>query len=103
MQIYYFWQNIQNLPKIINGFYNLITMFTSFAPGMPEKDSTRQAIADSWPNKMDDVCARKEWGKRSALPDGADETAVTAMMAVFIYGDVNAFDYQRRLKSCPVT
>ena len=62
MQIYYFWQNIQNLPKIINGFYNLITMFTSFAPGMPEKDSTRQAIADSWPNKMDDVCARKEWG-----------------------------------------
>ena len=22
----------------------------------------RQAIADSWPNKMDDVCARKEWG-----------------------------------------
>ena len=25
-------------------------------------DPVRQAIADSWPNKMDDVCARKEWG-----------------------------------------
>ena len=21
-----------------------------------------QAIADSWPNKMDDSCAREEWG-----------------------------------------
>lgn len=27
-----------------------------------EVDPTRQAIADSWPNKMDDTCARKEWG-----------------------------------------
>ena len=26
-----------------------------------EVDPVRQAIADSWPNKMDDVCARKEW------------------------------------------
>jgi len=25
-------------------------------------DPVRQAIADSWPNKMDDSCARKEWG-----------------------------------------
>ena len=25
-------------------------------------DPVRQAIADSWPNRMDDVCARKEWG-----------------------------------------
>jgi len=22
----------------------------------------KQAIADSWPNKMDDTCAREEWG-----------------------------------------
>jgi nucleoside-diphosphate-sugar epimerase len=21
-----------------------------------------QAIADSWPNKLDDTCARQEWG-----------------------------------------
>ena len=27
-----------------------------------EVDPVRQAIADSWPNKMNDVCARKEWG-----------------------------------------
>ena len=27
-----------------------------------EVDPVRQAIADSWPNKTDDVCARKEWG-----------------------------------------
>lgn len=27
-----------------------------------EVDPVRQAIADSWPNKMDDTCARKEWG-----------------------------------------
>ncbi len=25
-------------------------------------DPVRQAIADSWPNKMDDSCAREEWG-----------------------------------------
>ena len=25
-------------------------------------DPVKAAIADSWPNKMDDVCARKEWG-----------------------------------------
>ncbi len=25
-------------------------------------DPVRQAIADSWPNSMDDSCARKEWG-----------------------------------------
>ncbi len=25
-------------------------------------DTVRQAIADSWPNSLDDSCARKEWG-----------------------------------------
>ena len=30
--------------------------------GIDEVDPVRQAIADSWPNKMDDTCARKEWG-----------------------------------------
>ena len=24
-------------------------------------DPLRQSIADSWPNKMDDSCARNEW------------------------------------------
>ncbi len=27
-----------------------------------EIDPVRQAIAESWPNKMDDSCAREEWG-----------------------------------------
>jgi nucleoside-diphosphate-sugar epimerase len=27
-----------------------------------EPDSVRQAIADSWPNSLDDSCAREEWG-----------------------------------------
>jgi len=27
-----------------------------------EIDPVRQAIADSWPNSMDDSAARKEWG-----------------------------------------
>ena len=27
-----------------------------------EIDPVRQAIADSWPDSMDDTCARKEWG-----------------------------------------
>lgn len=27
-----------------------------------EVDPVRQHIADSWPNSMDDTCARKEWG-----------------------------------------
>ncbi|HQB23582.1 MAG TPA: L-threonine 3-dehydrogenase, partial [Bacteroidales bacterium] len=25
-------------------------------------EPVKQAIADSWPNKMDDSCAREEWG-----------------------------------------
>jgi nucleoside-diphosphate-sugar epimerase len=25
-------------------------------------DPVKQAIADSWPNYMDDSCAREEWG-----------------------------------------
>jgi len=29
-----------------------------------EVDPVRQAIADSWPNKMDDSAARLEWGWR---------------------------------------
>lgn len=27
-----------------------------------EVDPVRQAIADSWPDNMDDCCAREEWG-----------------------------------------
>ncbi|MDR0712241.1 MAG: L-threonine 3-dehydrogenase, partial [Prevotellaceae bacterium] len=27
-----------------------------------EVDPLKQSIADSWPNSLDDSCARKEWG-----------------------------------------
>ena len=27
-----------------------------------QPEPIKQAIADSWPNKMDDSCAREEWG-----------------------------------------
>ncbi len=36
-----------------------------YVPGFKmryEADPVRQAIADSWPDKMDDSCAREEWG-----------------------------------------
>lgn len=36
-----------------------------------EVDPVRQAIADSWPNKMDDSCARAEWDWKPAF--GLDE------------------------------
>jgi nucleoside-diphosphate-sugar epimerase len=31
-----------------------------------EVDPLRQAIADSWPNSLDDTCARKEWDWKPA-------------------------------------
>jgi nucleoside-diphosphate-sugar epimerase len=40
----------QNIKKYVPGF----TMEY-------EVDSLRQAIADSWPNSLDDTCAREEW------------------------------------------
>lgn len=46
-------------PEII---YNKIK---EYVPGLKmtyEIDPLRQAIAESWPNKLDDTCAREEWG-----------------------------------------
>ena len=37
-----------------------------------EVDPVRQAIADSWPDRMDDSCAREEWGWAPSY--GLDET-----------------------------
>lgn len=41
-----------------------------------EVDPVRQAIADSWPNSLDDTAAREEWGFRPAY----DLSAMTADM-----------------------
>ena len=46
-------------PEII---YNAIKKYYPNFEMEYKFDPIRQAIADSWPNKMDDSCARKEWG-----------------------------------------
>lgn len=48
-------------PEII--YHNI----QKYVPGFQMKykvDPLRQAIADSWPNSLDDTCAREEWGWR---------------------------------------
>lgn len=43
----------------------LFAAIRKYIPGLKVRyqvDPVRQAIADSWPDKMDDSCARKEWG-----------------------------------------
>mgnify|MGYP006906849828 CR=1 FL=1 len=30
-------------------------------------DPLRQAIAESWPNSLDDTCAREEWGMETGI------------------------------------
>lgn len=43
----------------------LYEVIKKYVPGLEmryEFDPVRQEIADSWPNKMDDSCAREEWG-----------------------------------------
>ena len=46
-------------PEII---YNAIKKYYPNFEMEYKFDPIRQAIADSWPNKMDDSCARNEWG-----------------------------------------
>lgn len=46
-------------PEII---YNKIKEYYPDFKMRYEVDPVRQAIADSWPDKMDDSCAREEWG-----------------------------------------
>ena len=41
-----------------------------------EVDPLRQAIAESWPNSLDDTCARQEWGWKP----GSDLDAMTKDM-----------------------
>lgn len=46
-------------PEII---YNKIKEYIPEFQMKYEVDPLRQAIADSWPNSLDDTCAREEWG-----------------------------------------
>jgi nucleoside-diphosphate-sugar epimerase len=43
----------------------LATTIRKYIPGLEmeyEVDPLKQSIADSWPNSLDDSCAREEWG-----------------------------------------
>ena len=46
-------------PEVI---YKKIKQYVPDFEMVYEIDPLRQAIADSWPNKLDDTCARMEWG-----------------------------------------
>lgn len=46
-------------PEII---YNSIKKYIPTFEMEYQVDALRQGIADSWPNKLDDTCARMEWG-----------------------------------------
>ena len=46
-------------PEII---YNKIKEYVPDFQMEYKVDPLRQAIADSWPNSLDDTCAREEWG-----------------------------------------
>ena len=52
----------------------LFAAIRKYIPGLKvryEVDPVRQAIAESWPDKMDDTCAREEWGWKENF--GLDE------------------------------
>ena len=46
-------------PEII---YNKIKKYMPYVHTEYKVEPTRQAIAESWPNSLDDTCAREEWG-----------------------------------------
>jgi nucleoside-diphosphate-sugar epimerase len=50
-----------------------------------EPDAVRQAIADSWPNSIDDSCAREEWG----WSPGYDIDSMTVNMLEKLNGKYN--------------
>ena len=58
-----------------------------------EVDPTRQAIADSWPNYMDDSAARQEWGWKPTY----DLAGMTVDMLEKLTGRVSAPDKQKRV------
>lgn len=52
-----------------------------------EVDPVRQAIADSWPDKMDDTCAREEWGWKPSFDlDSMSRDMIAALKKKFNIG-----------------
>ena len=54
--------NIASMSFEPETIYNKIKEYEPDFKMVYKVDSLRQAIADSWPNSLDDSCAREEWG-----------------------------------------
>ena len=53
--------NIASMSFDPNGIYKVIKKYKPDFKMVYEVDPLKQSIADSWPNSIDDVCARQEW------------------------------------------
>ena len=62
MDMMYMPDALDAMVDIMEIIYNAIKKYYPNFEMEYKFDPIRQAIADSWPNKMDDSCARKEWG-----------------------------------------
>lgn len=69
-------------PEII---YNKIKEYEPDFKMVYKVDPLRQAIADSWPNSLDDTCAREEWGWKPEY----DLDAMTRDMLAKLKGKFN--------------
>ena len=66
-----------------------------------EVDPLRQAIAESWPNSLDDTCARQEWGWKpeydlDAMTKDMLPSCVTAMAWDLQWGYCRHFGSRKR-------
>ena len=55
------YMDMMYMPDALNAVVMLMEHMPDFKMDY-EIDPVKQAIADSWPNSMDDTCAREEWG-----------------------------------------
>ena len=53
--------NIASMSFDPNGIYQMIKKYVPDFKMVYDVDPLKQSIADSWPNSLDDVCARQEW------------------------------------------
>ena len=54
--------NIASMSFDPEAIYTTIKKYRPQFEMVYEVDSLKQSIADSWPNSLDDTCARQEWG-----------------------------------------